>query len=547
MTRLRMFAACAVAAFLQNVGPAGAASFSISGFVWLDANANKQASVWEPKVPGATVKLMNPATNTVIQTATADASGKYIFSGIPSGGYRVGVSPAPGYLSTTPDAALTLASDTVKSFGVNLPATAEEKALNAFGDRWSLAKPNSSLQRAVATGCYRRPAAGTDAPFTQQELQFLKQLAPRFYLEACAVVLENNPPYWQPDDSASAARLQARVAQIKAVAPSAKYIGYQMLTEFSGGQVGFEEIYYHHRDWFVYKKGATTQEDEDVVKSRSGGLLYDMTNPAYQDFIATRLAQALPYYKIDGVVLDLVSPVPRVSDLSTVPDSVLSGWGAGWLSTLTKLKAAFGPNRFVFASVQRDNITFAPQVIPLVDGIVFEDTFSPVSNEIIKRIKFAQPTIDAAAAAGKWIITTENTKVDGSAYGTTTPAKEHALASYYLSAFYIFSKGKMLFYYNTPAKTTPQYGSEPFFTSWNIKVGAATGPYVQLAGKPDRQGVYKRNFANAIVYLNASTSPYTITVPNNSLFKFDPDGKAITSHVIPPKSGYIVSRAQALH
>jgi hypothetical protein len=486
------------------------------------------------------VNLINPATSAVLRTVKTGASGTYLFFNIARGSYRLRVShenfAAP---LTVP---LTLEANTVKNLGLTAPPSIEEKALNAFGDRWSLARPNPWLRQAAATGCYRRPASGMSANFTDQELQFHARLAAKFYVEGCATILENDPPYGSLADVESSALLKKHVAKFKAANPSLKYLGYTRLSDCSMGQVGWKEIQ-NHKGWFVYEKGSTTQSEDKIVQTLAGTPLLDVTNPAYQNYIAARLAKVLPYYQIDGLLIDSVSPFPKLADPSKMPNATRLAWEKGWVAILKKLKAAIGPNRYIFASVPQDGAGFAKKIVPVVDGIMLEDTFSPIRRkDILTRIAAEQPLIDAAAAAGKWVLTTQNTKVDGSVFGKTTPAKEHAKERYYLAAFYIFSKGKMLFYYNPPSATTPQYGSEAFFTDWNIKVGAKRGPYSPV---PGRQRVFSRNYENAIIYLNASNNQYKIIVPKNSQFKLDPGGKPIVSYVMPPKSGFILSRAQA--
>lgn len=537
---LRAFVPACLLASFGLAGGAVAANHTVSGFVWIDANSNGLTSVWETPFPGATVTLLDPLTSNALQTATSDASGNYALLDVPAGGYRITLTLPSGYMGAI-NAPIAIAADTVRNFRVTEPKSREEKALNAFGDRWSLAKRNPSLRLANGVGCYRKPIQGMSHVFTQEELQFQGRLAARFYIEGCAIVLETDPPFENKVDYQSSEKLEARVDAFKDANPSLKYLAYQPLAEWGVGQVGWAQIYDNHKDWFVYKKGSTDQSEANIISTKSRAWLLDITNPEYQDFIAARLAQALDYYQIDGMVLDNVHPLPRIPDHNEMPDDTRAAWPQGWVDLLTKFKAAIGPKKFIFASVPRDDLVQAQRIIPIVDGIMLEDTFSPVKNDIRNRINLQKDIFAAAAAAKKWILTTENTFVDGSKFTTTTGPKERALSRYYLAAFYIFDNGRMIFYHNPPAATAPQYAAEAFFTDWNVKVGQRGGPYQQAAQK----GVYIRNYSNSIIYLNNGTLPYKITVPASSPYKFDPDGKAITRYTIPPKSGFMLSRAQA--
>ncbi|MBX9627021.1 MAG: tandem-95 repeat protein, partial [Gemmataceae bacterium] len=71
---------------------------SIGDFVWYDTNGNGVVDGSETVAPGVNVTLSGPAT----RTATTDASGAYLFSGLPAGTYTVAFSPQPGYAFSTP-------------------------------------------------------------------------------------------------------------------------------------------------------------------------------------------------------------------------------------------------------------------------------------------------------------------------------------------------------------------------------------------------------------------------------------------------------------
>jgi hypothetical protein len=84
-----------------------------------------------------------------------------------------------------------------------------------------------------------------------------------------------------------------------------------------------------------------------------------------------------------------------------------------------------------------------------------------------------------------------------------------------------------------------QYGAEAFFSDWNINVGAPASTFEEIA-----RGVFQREFANAIVYLNSSDTPYTSDAPEG--FSLSPEGKTVSEFTLEPKTGFLLSRPQAL-
>ncbi len=76
---------------------------SLGNLVWLDLNGNNVKDATEPAVPNATVKLYADANNdnvadgVAIATTTTNGSGNYVFTGLNSGNYIVGVTIPTGY------------------------------------------------------------------------------------------------------------------------------------------------------------------------------------------------------------------------------------------------------------------------------------------------------------------------------------------------------------------------------------------------------------------------------------------------------------------
>jgi len=76
---------------------------AIGDRVWLDKNANGVQDAGEAGLGGVTVNLLN-AAGAVIGSATTDASGNYLFSGLVPGDYAVQVVAPSGYFAAPKDA-----------------------------------------------------------------------------------------------------------------------------------------------------------------------------------------------------------------------------------------------------------------------------------------------------------------------------------------------------------------------------------------------------------------------------------------------------------
>jgi SdrD B-like domain/Secretion system C-terminal sorting domain len=73
--------------------------------VWYDLNNNGLQDAGEPGVPGVSVFLINPTTNSVIKNTVTNANGEYLFTDLDAGNYIVGFQNYPGgYTPTAKDA-----------------------------------------------------------------------------------------------------------------------------------------------------------------------------------------------------------------------------------------------------------------------------------------------------------------------------------------------------------------------------------------------------------------------------------------------------------
>jgi hypothetical protein len=422
----------------------------------------------------------------------------------------------------------------------------EEAALNPYGDPWSLAEPNPSVALAGATGCYRKPAEGMSRTLSPEELAFQRVLATPFVIEECAVIIETDPPIVNDGPGGDTAALKQRVAQFKETNPSEKFIGYYDFGRWEATPIGYRDILASHTDWFVFKKGTSKDDLKNRLRARRGnGFLLDVTNPDYQDYIAQKIADGVAYYGMDGLLADNVHSAPRLdeADEALLPRDVRAGWVEGEIAILRKIKERIGSDKYLFVNVIRDEKdAFRKRILEVVDGIMVEDGLSPVARPLDPEKGRLVGTLRAyalARKAGKIVIVTANTLVDGSKYGETSVAREQAYARYYLAAHLIFRDGEVYLLYNPPSAVQSQYGAEAFFADWNIDIGAPTGPYEEI-----EDGVYRRRFTNSVVYLNSSKRPFEITPPEG--FELAPDGSSRAAQTLKPKSGFIFSRPEAL-
>nr|MCU0470784.1 carboxypeptidase regulatory-like domain-containing protein [Arcicella sp.] len=84
---------------------------TIGDFVWVDANGNNKQDSGEAGVPGVTVELYDATGTTKQQTTVTDANGKYLFSGLETGGYKVKFILPSGKTFVTPNATGVLPAD----------------------------------------------------------------------------------------------------------------------------------------------------------------------------------------------------------------------------------------------------------------------------------------------------------------------------------------------------------------------------------------------------------------------------------------------------
>jgi serine-aspartate repeat-containing protein C/D/E len=120
------------------------AKASIGDFVWEDKNYNGVQDGGESGIANVTVKLLNSA-NTVLATTTTDSSGKYLFSNLNPGDYKVQVVEPSGYYVTKQDQG----SDNAKDSDINSSGITALTTLSAGEDDLSW---DAGLYRKASVG-----------------------------------------------------------------------------------------------------------------------------------------------------------------------------------------------------------------------------------------------------------------------------------------------------------------------------------------------------------------------------------------------------------
>jgi len=417
--------------------------------------------------------------------------------------------------------------------------SALERYLNPFGDGWSTAAPNPDIHLMGNFPCHR--VLPEELRKNTPELHdFTAAVSEPIYLSECANLLaepERLPPEYAGE------LMQGRLAQFRARHPSAKFLGYYAIVEYSAGSPGFDTLYNEHLEWFVHPVGKAATE-ENLVRTRRGGLLLDITNPALQDFIAEQARLSLDVYGMDGFLADGVFPtVERLTDSPELPVAVRANWASGWVDLLRKINTAIGPDRIVLANVNEGETDFLTRILPSVDGVFLEDPLGSLQTDLQASGQLAhfQHALAAAAELDRYVVNVVNTNVNRIDANSTSSEQESWFARYYLAGHLIFTTGNnaMMLYY-TPGPGGPQFRTTPFFQDWNLSVGRPNGPYEIL-----REGVYLRKFENAYVYLNNSSEPYEV-VFGECCSLLTPEGKRVARYMLPAKAGMLFVGGQVV-
>ena len=425
------------------------------------------------------------------------------------------------------------------SIAQEAPKAALEQYLNPFGDSWSEAIPNPDIDLMGTFPC-RRVMPEQLRETTPALHDFVAGLGEPIYLSECLDLLDE--PEAMPA-AYNAPLMQQRIAEFKSRHPAAKLLGYYAVAEYSLGAPAFEALYHEHLDWFVHREGETPTK-ETFVRTRKNGLILDITNSDFQDFIAEEVRESLDAYGMDGFLADAVSPsIAIITDSPDVPEAVKANWGRGWIELLGKINKAIGPERIVLANVSEKETEFVSAILPAIDGVFLEDPLGSLATELDESLQLAyfQHALAEAAELDRLVVNVVNTKINGIDANSTSAEQERWFARYYLAGHLIFTAGDdaMMLYY-TPGPGGAQFRSSVFFEDWNLRVGRPNGSYEVV-----RDDVYLRRFENAYVYLNNSREPYEV-VFGECCSLLTPEGERVARYTIPPLAGMLFVGSQAM-
>ena len=408
-----------------------------------------------------------------------------------------------------------------------------EEYLNPFGDEWRLAERNPDIPLMAPIACLRALPEDLRAA-TPEQNAFLSQLAAPLVWGGCINVM--SPPELVPRDLLPQASLD-RIAELKSHHPGQRFLGYTDVAQFSSALAGFQDIAKDHQDWFIHHAVAPAGGDS-IVRMRSGAKMMDITNAEFQRFIADHIKLSLETYGLDGLLIDGVSPTPaNRTDPENVPKAIRDGWAAGWVDLIRAVKQAVGEEKLVFANVNESEAEMVRSVIGGADGVFLEDPLGALAIDLEKSRKRAyfENAVSAAASQDKYVINSVNTNINRTTFATTSAELEQRYATYYTAGHLMFFEGtKALMLYYTPSRSGVQFRSQPFFTDWNLRVGPSKSRYELVA-----DGVYRREFQNAWVYLNNGEEPYEAGFPEPVR---TPEGEQVELYTVPPKSGMIFMR-----
>lgn len=358
-------------------------------------------------------------------------------------------------------------------------------------------------------------------------------------------------------------------------------------------------------EWFIHDKtkpvsresrlryfGERGCTDRDINGSLTGKYLLDVTNPSFQDFIASTVKRTMVDNGVDYVLIDYaVAMYPpkcvTVGDTTARITAEPIYPGRYWQDYLSSTRTIFskirsqlsGTGKLVLFNPYRGNEseserynTINPQFLSVTDGAYWENPFVLVErnthlvNGQDTYFDYLKNFYDAAASRNKYLFIQVNSGIDlfakGAAYCTPEYtcvfnkamseadgfnkrlAEEKRLARLNTALHLIFmgNRERNPLMYITLAKEGSYQTSEANFRDWDLKIGAPVG-------RPEKvqNFVYKRVFGNGQVWVNYSDQPYTIPagiltcesynqgVCDRTRYK-TADGVPVTSYTLQPQT-----------
>jgi hypothetical protein len=475
-----------------------------------------------------------------------------------SAGQRALALSAPSVRPLVPSPLAPSPSTQVSPNQVGIRAkSAFEQTNNPFGDEWALkTTSNPSIPIGLTPVCPRVPGK----PDADENRFDALSNSPILFTE-CVDLTDVSIP--DGAGRVGSEQIKQSVAAIKALNPSVKYIAYfqapradTFIAGGAGKPVGLSFIDANHEDWFVHLPGQPATRANRVKYGNGVSDLYDVTKPDFRQYMVDAYVASLTYHGLDGFVLSDCLDQPFNAPSSPVSATISANWEAGCDALMQATKAALDPlGKLVFTfgfdhvatrnqgGAVNEAAAFAmfQRRMEITHGLFWEDPFRGVtvadssaegSLERYKRLR------DYTTPRGKYLLTTNNTFEGGpSRFATTNAAQEKALARYYLASFLVAMSGPLTVnYHYFPTSVGEQFISNAYFKEWDLRVGNPLGADTKPAAT-----VYQREFQNARVVANLSSSPFTVSLADSTYT--NADGTPVgASAVVPAKSGAVFMR-----
>jgi len=231
--------------------------------------------------------------------------------------------------------------------------------------------------------------------------------------------------------------------------------------------------------------------------------------------------------------LEVSSANPKIAG-NEVPTDIADAWPGDMLRFTQELKAAMGPELYLFGNVDDSEPQFMQNDLlepGRLDGVIFEDPFNSRNEGNAATLNKVNSLMDIVDRFGKKSIMIVTGSANGTNFSTTSPDQEKLAHRYFLAAYLqTYRSPNHSFLYYHPTSIGPQFRSEAFFKEWDLNLGAPT-PASENVG----DGVYLRKFERGYVYWNPTGSDYTIRV-GSDLYNIE-NGQDINGQVVPAKSG----------
>lgn len=320
---------------------------------------------------------------------------------------------------------------------------------------------------------------------------------------------------------------QARI--LKQENPGLTVVAYKLPGGTYVGEEDFAYIDGQEAWWIRDARGSRLQEEP----KRSGVWLLDMSHTRFREFVKRRVVEEVSSASFDGVFLDVSGPnwVPRKQwyDQQGRPSEVPAWYEAAWpdliLSFHRELHPMLGGKLHIFNSwplgpgTYREFQRHYEATLEVVDGVQIDGFGYNRTRPWPERMwRFQIQEARRLAALGKTVLLKCWARHDASAL-------DEQLRTFCYTSYLLAADGRRVYYWDLDG------WRDDLFT---LALGAPLGEPVRL-----ETGIYRREFANAVVFVNPGEDPARLTVGQSLL---SASGTALSSTLLRPQSGVILLR-----